>query len=201
MTQNIQDLINKIKQEGIEESQKKSQEADLQVRKKIDDMIARAKGEAEKIVADAKNEQKKIEQSTRIALQQASRDTILSLKQEINSVLMRLVQQDVRAALGKDQMIGLISDLAQAFIAQNKDVKDIEVGLSEERRRVLEQDLVVKLQNSVKAGLKIQTADDLAGGFTISFDEGKSCFDFSEEALVKYLSRYVNEYVANLLKN
>jgi hypothetical protein len=58
-----------------------------------------------------------------------------------------------------------------------------------------------KLQKEIKAGITIRTADDLTGGFTISFDEGRSCFDFSEAALAEYLAKYVNEYVGKLLKS
>lgn len=201
MTQNVQDLINKIKKEGLESSQQKASEIEVEAQKKADDLVAQAQAQAKKIIADAEAEQIKVEASTRASLQQASRDTLLSLKQEINDLLRKILQQDVRDALGKEQMVKLIAELVKEFTAQNSDVKTVKVGLNTESRQLLEKDLLAKLQKSVKAGISIQTADDLIGGFTISFDEGKSCFDFSEESLVQYLGKYVNEYVAGLLQN
>ena len=200
MSQNVQDLINKIKKEGLEASQQRAREIEGEVQKKVDELIAEAEARAEKIIADAKDEQAKLEESARASLQQAARDTVLSLKQTINDLLTKIIKQDVRGALGADQMAALIVALAKEFVSQNKDAKTVEVGLSEESRQLLEKDLLAKLQKDIKTEVVIQSADDLAGGFTISFDEGKSCFDFSEEALVQYLGKYVNEYVAGLLK-
>lgn len=201
MSQNVQGLINKIKQEGLEASQQKAQEIEQEARKKADGMMEKARVDAEKVVADARARQEQMEQSTRASLQQASRDTILSLKQEVNALLMRIVQQDVRDALGKDKMTALIVELAKDFVAQDQGAKTVEIGLNEETRKLIGQDVLAKLQKEIKKGVSVQAADDLSGGFTISFDEGKSCFDFSEDALVTYLSRNMNEYVKDLLIN
>lgn len=200
MTQNVQDLINKIKKEGIEASQEEAKRIEAEVQQKVDQLIAEAKSQAEKIVDNAKAEQAKIEESTKASLQQAARDTVLSLKHEINNLMTKIIKQDIRDALGKDQMTALITEIAKEFVAQSKEAKSVEVGLNEDSRKLLEKDLLAKLQHDVKAGISIETADDISGGFTISFDEGKSCFDFSEDALVAYLGKYVNEYVKNLLK-
>ena len=200
MTQNVQDLIRKIKTEGLEAGRQKSQEIEQEAQKKAEALIAQAQADAEKIIAGARAEQEKIEQASRASLGQAARDTVLALRETINDLLMKIIRQDVREALGKEQMTALIVELSKQFISGASARDTVEVGLKEDDRAALENSLVSKLQKEIKAGVSIRTEDDLTGGFTISFDQGKSCFDFSEETMVTYLSRYVNQYVAGLMK-
>jgi len=200
MSHNVQELIDKIKQEGLEASRKTSEEIEAQAQKKAEEIVTQAKAKLEKMLSDAEDRQKKLEAATRATLQQAARDTVLTLKQTVNDLLTRIIRQDIRDALGKEQMSALIVELAKGFVAQNTDAAGVEIGLSEESRQLLEKDLLAKLQREIKVGVTVRTADDLGGGFTISFDDGKSCFDFSEKALVEYLGRQVNEYVKGILK-
>jgi len=195
MSQNVQELINKIKEEGLQASEQKTRELEAAAKKRADQMIADAKHQAEKIIADARFQQQKLEASTRASLEQAARDTVLTLKQTLNDLLMRIIQQDVRDALGKEQMSGLIMELTKQFMNQGQ----VDIGLSPESRAQLEKSLLAELQKQVKGSIRLHTADDLTGGFTISFDGNKSCFDFSEGALADFLSRQVNEFVKGIL--
>ena len=63
----------------------------------------------------------------------------------------------------------------------------------------LQKGLMAKLQQDVKKGVTFQSTE-IAKGFTISFDGGKSYFDFSDASLAEYLSAALNPEVANLLK-
>jgi V/A-type H+-transporting ATPase subunit E len=200
MAQNVQELINKIKQDGLQAAEQKAQEIEAAAEKKADDLIAQAQAQAQKILADAQARQKQLEESSRVSLTQAARDTVLSLKKAIHDLLDKIVRQEIHGVLTPEQMAGMILELVKGFAAQGADGKHVEVALNDENRAHLEKDLLAKLQKEVKAGIKIRTADDLTGGFTISFDQGRSCFDFSESALAEYLGKYVNEYVGNLLK-
>jgi hypothetical protein len=46
----------------------------------------------------------------------------------------------------------------------------------------------------------LRSADNIRAGFTISFDQGKSCFDFTDESLAEFLGQYLNEHVTKILK-
>lgn len=201
MSQNVQELINKIKQDGLQTAQAKAKEIEAAAEKQAQEVLARAKSQAEKITADAQSRQQQIEASSRESLKQAARDTLLSVKQEVIALLDKIAARSVRESLTPEQTAALISEVTKGFFAEQSDGKGVEVGLSEESRSRLEQGFLEKLQKEIKAGITIRTADDLTGGFTISFDEGRSCFDFSEAALAEYLGKYVNEYVGKLLKS
>ncbi len=200
MAQNVQELINKIKQDGLEVAQKKAQDIEAAAQKKADEIIATAKTQAHQMISDAKTAQKQLEDSSRAALRQVARDTVLALKQEIIHILTGIIRKEAGAALQSDQTTQLIVELIKAFAA-DQGTGGVEIAMNENSRNRLEKDLLGKLQKEMKTSVVIKTAEDVTGGFTISFDDGKSCFDFSEDALVEFLGRQVNEYVGRLLKD
>ena len=78
MAQQIQELINKIKQEGIEAAEQKSKELDLQAQAKAQKIIDEAKINAQKIVQDGKKEIEQMKITTQAALKQSSRDMLFN---------------------------------------------------------------------------------------------------------------------------
>ncbi|MBI5415751.1 MAG: hypothetical protein HZA29_02945, partial [Candidatus Omnitrophica bacterium] len=66
--------------------------------------------------------------------------------------------------------------------------------------RELRDGSLAKLQKQIKHPVHFEACEDIGKGFTVSFDNGKSSFDFSEAALAEYLSVYLNEELAALLK-
>ena len=60
---------------------------------------------------------------------------------------------------------------------------------------------VSKLQKQVKGQISLRSSDDTSGGFTISFDGGKSCFDFTDESLAQYLGTFLNSQISSIVNN
>jgi len=94
----------------------------------------------------------------------------------------------------------LIQKIAVAYLNNNMQGGDIRVALSGGDLKTLENGFLAKLKSAVKQPLVLRSADNIRGGFTISFDQGKSCFDFTDESLAEFLSQYLNEHVAQILK-
>jgi vacuolar-type H+-ATPase subunit E/Vma4 len=59
---------------------------------------------------------------------------------------------------------------------------------------------VSKLKDKVKAGVEFRPSQNINAGFSISFDKGRSYFDFSDEGLLEALSAYLNPELAKLIK-
>ncbi len=200
MSQQVQELIDKIKSEGIQEAEQKAGELESAARKKADELIDAARKKADQIVAEAKAESAKTKEATRMALHQASRDMLLQLRKEIEALLQRIVAIDIKDALTPEQLADLISAVVTGYVKENKDVKDVAVVLNEKDLKNLKEGFLKKIKDKVSQSITLHPADDMGAGFTISFDKGKSFFDFSDESLVAYLSGYLNAEVANLLQ-
>lgn len=193
MSQQIQELIDKIQQEGVAQAKAKAAEIESAAQKKANDLVAKARQEAEVIAARAKEEQARFEESMRLGLRQAARDTLLALRTEINQLLKTIIDLQVREALTPETLSAMIVQIA-------KDEKgDMVVRLSDENLKRLQQGAVAKLQAQLKQKITFQSRDDLRGGLTVSFDAGKSFFDFSDVTLVEYLGGLVSQELAKIL--
>lgn len=200
MSQQIQELIDKIKSEGIQSAEQKAKEIEQEARQKAEAILAEARQAAEQLVADGKNEIAKMEKSSRTALVQASRDMLLSLRKEIQSTLQKIIAQQVHDSLTSENLSHLLGSLIQKTL-ENKDAgNDILVALNAQDLEKLKSGLFAKLQHQLKSRIKFQSSEDIGKGFTISFDAGKSSFDFTDVALAEYLARFVNPQVASLIK-
>ena len=196
MAEKIQELIDKIKTEGVVAAQSKAKEIEDQARKNAQKIVDDAEGKAKKIILDAKEEIKKNQESTEVALRQSSRDTILSLKKEIDKLLTKVISFQIKDALTTDQTAKILNSL----VSKAADAKGIQIHVSPEDLAQLQNGALAGLQKELKKPIKLQASSDIGKGFTISFDEGKSIFDFTSEGLAEYLSTFLNPRVSELLK-
>ena len=135
---------------------------------------------------EALAEAKKADDSTRAALEQAGRDLLISLRQEIIAMLERLIKSDLRQALSPEELAKIIG-----FLIKNAPLSlgsQIIVSLSQQDKDKLESGMLKQLVEETKKSVVLKSAEGLDSGFIISFDDGKSIFDFSGQALTDYIS-------------
>ncbi|PIW68507.1 MAG: V-type ATP synthase subunit E, partial [Candidatus Omnitrophica bacterium CG12_big_fil_rev_8_21_14_0_65_42_8] len=51
-----------------------------------------------------------------------------------------------------------------------------------------------------KKGIVVRASDEISVGFTISFDAGKSQYDFTDKALAEYIGVYLKPKLSEILK-
>lgn len=200
MSQQLQELINKIKSEGVEVAQKKAQEVEAAAQKKAQQIVQEAQAKAGKLIADAKEEIQKKEAASQMALTQAARNTLLNLRKEIESILKKIVLQNVGEALSSEQLFHLLEVAVKNYLQTSSNGASMEVSLNPQDAARLKEDFLAKLKQHIKQPVHVKASDEMGKGFVISFDGGKSSFDFSDESLAEYVSAYVNQELAKLLK-
>lgn len=198
MAQELKALIDKIQKEGVEAAEKSAQEIQDRARKEADQTVARAKSDAKKLLDDARQRIRQEGESSEAALRQAGRDLILSLKKQVLAILDKIIALDVRQALSPQELAALVKLAVQQYGAQAAGT--VVVSLKDEDRRKLQENFLVQLKADLKKDIVLKTSGDVAGGFIISFDEGRSHFDFTDQALTAYLSGLVRPRLAELLK-
>ena len=93
----------------------------------------------------------------------------------------------------------IISEIVKGSVKANLVDNNIEVTLNADDLKKLKDGFIAKLQKEIKQPITFKSSDGISSGFTISFDDGKSCFDFSDASLIEYLGSYLNAKVAALL--
>jgi len=198
MAEEIKQLIEKIQREGVQAAEEKAKEVEEGARRKATSIIAEAKAEAEKIISTAKKETSRTQESTNLALQQAGRDTLLALKKEINAMLERLVVTRLREALSPQELARIITSLVKDSSKEGKE--GIIISLKKEDLEKLGSGFLSQLSEEIKRGITLRPTEDIGAWFIISYDSGKSHFDFSDQSLAEYIGAYLKPQLEELFK-
>lgn len=198
MAEDIKGLIEKIQKEGVQAGEEKARAIEEKAAAKAKEIVENARAEAARLLSAAKAEIARRQESTNALLKQAGRDLIISLKKEVNAVLERLILAAVRQSLNTEELKQIISGLIKE--CKGEEGVDIVVSLSKGDCDKLKDEMLSRLQAEVKKHVILKPVEDIAAGFIISFDSGKSHFDFTDKALSEYLAAQVKPQLAELLK-
>jgi V/A-type H+-transporting ATPase subunit E len=198
MADQIKELIEKINQEGIQAAEEKARQIEEDARAKAGLILQKAESQAQKMTGDAQDRIGSMQASSQAALQQAGRDLILALKQVVSGMLERVIATETAAALSPETLGGIIAALVKDSCRGHDG--EVLVYLKEQDKRALEGTFLSKLKAELKKGIELRAQDDIRAGFIISFDSGKSHFDFTDTSLAQYLGTQVKPLLAEILK-
>ncbi|MEI6457206.1 MAG: hypothetical protein WCO93_13025 [bacterium] len=198
MAEEIRDLIEKINQEGIRAAEEKARNIEAAAKQRADDTLAQARREAEEMIAAAKDRIFREDEKGKTLLAQAGRDLLLSLRKEINAMLGRIVVSEIRQVLTPEALSKLLSEVVRNYSAGES--SDSTVFLNKEDLEILEKKFLHKLREETKKKIVLRPAEEISGGFTISFDDEKSCYDFTDKALAEYIGTNLKPKLNQILQ-
>jgi V/A-type H+-transporting ATPase subunit E len=198
MTEDIKNLIEKINQEGVAAAEAKASEIQGQAERQAEAILTKARKEAERLLAEAADKIKVMEEKQRQLLTQAGRDFLLSLRKEIGAAIERLILEDVRQALSPEAMHKILAEVIKDYGAGQKG--EAVVSLKPQDAEALQKHYLAKLKEETKKGITLKPSGEISGGFTISFDAGKSQIDFTDQALADYIGNYLKPQLNQILK-
>lgn len=198
MSEDIRGLIEKIREEGLKAAEDKAGRIEEEARRMAHEIVDKARSEAQKIIAEAGEQAAAREENTKALLQQAGRDLLLSLKKEIDCMLNRLIVSQVGEALNPEELTRIITLLIKDY--SGKEGADIIITLKKADCEKLAKGFLGKLKEEAKKGILLKPSEEINGGFIISFDAGKSHFDFTDRALAEYISLYLKPQLSQILE-
>lgn len=197
MAEDLKNLIDKIREEGVKTGEDKARAIEDKAKKLADSIINDARRKADDIVKKAKDEAKKIEESGYASLKQAGRDLIISLRGEINEMLSKITAERIKEALAPGEMAKIISAIIKEGSKNPKE--GIIISANSKDVEKLEKSLMAELGDDIKRGITLKRSDEIAGGFRISYDSGKSYYDFTDKALAAHISFRMGQKLKELL--
>ena len=147
----LQELIDKIKKDGVAAAEKESAKIIAASEKKAESIIADAEAKAEQIIKSAKSETEKMEKASEEAIIQAGRNMLLSFKDSLIAELDGLIQAETTKAVSKDVLGKLVPETVKLW-AKNSDASELSVLLSEKDLKALEKSLTTSLKAEIKKG-------------------------------------------------
>jgi V/A-type H+-transporting ATPase subunit E len=199
MAEEIKNLIEKIQEEGIKAGEDKAREIEAEAKRKAVSLMEKAKAEAQEIITEGREKVSRMEESAKASIQQAGRDLLLSLKEELHAMLERLVQSSVAETLSPSEMAKILHELIKKLAGASKE--DIWVWLKKEDGEKLKMEFLSRLKEETKRNIVLKPSEEILGGFIISFDAGKSHFDFTDQALAEYLGTFLKPQLNQILNS
>ena len=195
----LQELLDKIKKEGVEAAEAEASSIITSAQVEAEKIIANAKAEADKILQTAKTENDRIVRSSEDAIRQAGRNLLISFRESVTRELNAVVGENVTAVYSADALAQLIINVVEGW-AKKPDAEDIAVILSTEDLKKLEGTLLAGLKDKMLKGVTLKANDNFDGGFRIAVNNGRVYYDYSTEAVVDMLANYLSPKVTELLK-
>jgi V/A-type H+-transporting ATPase subunit E len=194
----VQELINKIRKDGIESASKEANRLKGEAEAEARQIIESAKKEAAEIIEKGKKDAARSEKAGIAAVEQASRNLVLAFKNEIQALLDNLIKSQLDVSYNADVLKTVLPELLKAWGTKNTD--SMAVLLPEASLTKLKAYFNEKLASDLKKGLELRSDRNLAAGFRIIKKDGSAYYDFSAEAVAEMLSAYLNPQLAEILK-
>ena len=195
MDAKLDNLIEKLKKEGVEGGNEAAEKIVAAAKKKADSIISDARQEAEQIVQAAEKEKGQLEERAELGIQQAVRDSLLKLREEIDNLIERVFKANVGEELTPEYM----ADLIKRIIDKWAEKPDMDIMINESDKEKLEKQLSKLLKKEASDGITLTPDSSVAQGFRISEKGNDFYYDFTEESIAQLLKSSLNERIAKIL--
>lgn len=196
----LQELIDKIKKDGVASAEAQAAEIVKAAEEKAKSIADEAEKKSNDMIKNAKAEIARLEKASEDALSQASRNMLLTFRESLVQELDRLIKDETEKAYSQETLKKLVPETVKAW-SRNADASDLSVLLSEKDLKNLEAELKGALKAEVAEGLEIKSDKSVSGGFRIGIQNGAAYYDYSAESVADLFSAYLNPRVASIMKN
>jgi len=196
----LQELVDKIRKDGVETAEAKAAEIIKNAEEKAASILKAARGDAEALIQTAKNEAERSEKSAVSSIRQAGRNLLIVFRDGIVAELDSIVKAETSKAYDASLLAALIPRAVESWIEKSGQ-NDIALLLSSSDLEKMESGLTSALKSQISKGLVIRADSSLDGGFRIGTKDGAAYYDFSAESVAALFSAYLNPRVAEILRS
>ena len=197
MQMQLNSLIEKIKEEGIREANKRSEEIIKQAEAKRKAIIEGAEEKAGFIIKEAGVQAGRLKDNSQKAIAQAVRDVTLSLKQEIKNLFESILKKEIQDNLSDDFIKELISRILESWPKDRG--TSFEISLSNQDKQRLEKFILFKLKKELASGITFKVSPNINKGLYIGMKGGDFYYDFTDDAILEILREYLRPFIVKIL--
>lgn len=194
----LQELIDKIKKDGVASAETSAANIISEAEKKAASIVAEAQEKASSIISTAKKETERMEKSSVDAIAQAGRNLLISFRDGVTTSLDALLKKELAGTYNADMLKTLIPETIKNWASKGDD--NLTVLLSEKDLASLQAYFNTALKAEITKGLEIKADSNLSAGFKIGEKDGSAFYDFSAEAVAELFASYLNPVTAKILK-
>jgi V/A-type H+-transporting ATPase subunit E len=195
----LQELIDKIKKDGVESAEEASAAIIADSEQKAAEILKDAEKKATGMVNTAKAETERMEKASVEAITQAGRNLLISFRDGITSELSAIFNTETTKVYNAEMLKTLIPQIVKEWV-KKEDAEDISVLVPATQLKELEASFSDLLKKEISKGLEIKTDESMLAGFKIGSKDGIAYYDFSAESVAQLFSNYLNPRVSEIMK-
>lgn len=198
MTEDLQQLLDRIRREGVEKAETEAKAIVEAARKEAAETLAKAKTEAEGLRKEAEKDARAFAQRAEQQVRQAVRDVNLQVAQDLENQVVNLLGDDVKGALAdRGNVAKWVSQAVDAYLAGGEKGIEVELG---GKAAEWAGELRAQLRAKAADGVRVEGSPAFPEGFTIRLAGGRVEQCFTAEAVTDALARLLRPQIAELLK-
>jgi len=199
MEMTVQELIEKIKSEGVEKADEMVAKIVGDAEDKARALIKDAEEKAESIVKKAKEEGERFETASISSVRQAARNTIIAFREAIILQLDAIIKMESLNRYDANILSSLIPDVVTSLI-KKEDSDGAKVFLNEKDAKNLEKSLLAAFKAKLMDGINVLPDYNIKAGFRVSEKGASSYCDFTNESVAEAFSKYLSPKLREILK-
>lgn len=195
MESKIQELTNKLLQEGVEKGNAEAEKIIAAANEKAAKIVDDAKAEAERIVAQGKKDAQALEQNTKSELKMFNAQALNALKTELANVVCDDVVKETVKDLTDDKtfMQNFMLKLAEKWGAQE------DIVISTEDAAGLKAIFAKKAKALLDKQVKIEQVNGQKAAFTVAPADGSYKVNFGDEEFIAYFKNFLRPQLVEML--
>lgn len=196
----LQELLDKIRKEGLEAARAEAFRLEDEAKAKAAAIVAEAEKEAAALRASAAADAARAEAAGTAAISQAARDLVLAFRDGLSAALAAAVRSDVKAAYGPEVLAQAIPEVLKAVAAKGAE-GDLELLVPPAHAAKLDGRFAERLSAELKRGVVVKPFPGIDAGFRIAERDGAAYYDFSADELAELLARRLNPRLAEAVRS
>lgn len=201
MQDKLQELMDKLYNEGLSKGRKDADELVAKAAREAEEIISDAKAKAAKIVSKAEQEANDIKSRIANDIKMASAQSITATKQSIeNLVVANAINANVGKAMSDTEFVkSLLTTVVKAFNAANPESVPLEVILPSAMQKELQNAFATEIYDNLAKGSEVKFAKGMSDGFKIGPKDGGYVIGFTADDFNALLGRYLRPSTRKLL--
>ena len=203
MQDKLQELTEKLYNEGLSKGKQQGEEILAKARKEAEEIIAEANRKAEALKAAAEKEAQEMKTKVAGDVRMAALQSITATKQEIEGLIVsKMTDKEITSSLtSADFVKKIIETVAKSFNPGDQDPVDLILVLPESMKTEFEPYISSELSKILKAGVSAKFSKKISGGFTIGPKDGGYFLSFTDETFKELISEYLRPATKKFLFN
>jgi V/A-type H+-transporting ATPase subunit E len=199
MTTKLQDLTDKIYQEGVQKAREEAETIIKEAREKAAGIDEAARKKAEQTIAEAEKKAEEIKRHVEAEMKMALDQSVAALKQNLSGLItMEAIQPAMKELFADKKYLGaLVVRVIDGWI--KKESLDLALILPEADRSEMENVFKNQLAHHLNKGLQLSFSSDVKAGFKVGPADGSYVISFTEQDFINFFKAYLRPKTNQLL--